>query len=479
MPSSTGTTISLCMIVRNEERHLAECLSPVASLFDEIVIVDTGSTDKTKEIAAGFTDRIFQFSWCDDFSAARNESLRHARGDWVFWLDADDRILPAEVEKLSLLFKSLGRQKHAYLITTVCRSQYDCDGVQYLGHIRLFFRDPAIQWKGRVHEQLSPAPSELGYEVALSDIQIEHLGYSEGSQQLKKAQRDIRLLRMDFAMNPDDTSTLFHLALAYARTSNLPEAKKFLQLLESQTQAGQDWQVRLYVTLADLAKKSGEFHQALEYADRGLAVFPNDIALLYSKAETLYDLDQTDACVEICQRILVLPNTPGCYAGTLGQIKEKWAPLLLANTWLIQGRQGAAIELLNQALENFPNDLRLLYSLGLNNLLSGQSAKLPEIRARMETVRHGRVFSLLLSIDESFQTGNLGGVDEVLEELTQLAPQMARPRILRVEYLERINAPVATYLDACRDVLRFCPNHSEVIQKVAQIESALAERATV
>ena len=81
---------SLCMIVKNEEKSLPKCLESVKDIFDEIVIVDTGSTDRTKITARAFTDKIFDFPWCDDFSAARNFSFSKATGDYIAWLDADD-----------------------------------------------------------------------------------------------------------------------------------------------------------------------------------------------------------------------------------------------------------------------------------------------------------------------------------------------------------------------------------------------------
>lgn len=77
------------MIVKDEAEHLPRCLESCAGLFDEIVVVDTGSTDDTKEIAQSFGAKVFDFEWCDDFAAARNESLRHATGEWMMWLDAD------------------------------------------------------------------------------------------------------------------------------------------------------------------------------------------------------------------------------------------------------------------------------------------------------------------------------------------------------------------------------------------------------
>src|SRR3982750_4635941 len=88
--------VSLTMIVRNEEKNLPRCLESVRGLFDEIVVVDTGSRDRTKEIAAGFGARVSEFAWIDDFAAARNAALGQASSDYAFWLDADDVIEPPE-----------------------------------------------------------------------------------------------------------------------------------------------------------------------------------------------------------------------------------------------------------------------------------------------------------------------------------------------------------------------------------------------
>ena len=93
-------TLSLCMIVKNEEETLPQCLEPVKDVFDQIVVVDTGSEDNTVEIAKNYGAEVHYFPWIDDFSAARNESLKHATGDWIFWLDADDRMERQEALKL-------------------------------------------------------------------------------------------------------------------------------------------------------------------------------------------------------------------------------------------------------------------------------------------------------------------------------------------------------------------------------------------
>ena len=109
VPDADRATVSLTMIAKNEQDHLPKCLESVRRLFDEIVVVDTGSTDRTKEIAREFGAKVFDFVWIDDFAAARNEALSHATCDYAFWLDADDVLEPAEREKLRALFAGLTR----------------------------------------------------------------------------------------------------------------------------------------------------------------------------------------------------------------------------------------------------------------------------------------------------------------------------------------------------------------------------------
>jgi glycosyltransferase involved in cell wall biosynthesis len=96
-------TISVCMIVKDEEDVLERALSSIKDIADEIIIVDTESTDMTKEIAAKFTDKIFDFEWCDDFSKARNYSFSKATQDYCMWLDADDVLLEADQKELMKL----------------------------------------------------------------------------------------------------------------------------------------------------------------------------------------------------------------------------------------------------------------------------------------------------------------------------------------------------------------------------------------
>ena len=164
-------TISLCMIVRNEEAVLARCLDSVKAAVDEIVIVDTGSTDATKEIAARYTGRIYDFAWIDDFSAARNASFAKARMEFTMWLDADDVLLPQDLEEL-LRLKARLDTLDADMVMLPYHTGVDETGAP----LCRFFRERIVRtcipfaWKGRVHEAIQ----HQGRSVRLEKPAVTH-----------------------------------------------------------------------------------------------------------------------------------------------------------------------------------------------------------------------------------------------------------------------------------------------------------------
>lgn len=144
-------TISLCMIVKNEEEVLFNCLNSVKDVVEEIIIVDTGSSDNTKKIAQKFTDKIYDFKWCDDFAKARNFSFSKATKDYILWLDADDYVNDENKDKLLKLKKILNGDVDMYYFL------YDFnDNYQPFYRERLLLRKNNYQFKGKVHEAIIP-----------------------------------------------------------------------------------------------------------------------------------------------------------------------------------------------------------------------------------------------------------------------------------------------------------------------------------
>lgn len=162
-------TVSLCMIVKNEEQTLDRCLASVRDFVDEIVIVDTGSTDKTKEIASRYTDRIVDFEWVNDFAKARNYAFSLATREYVLWLDADDIVLPADAEKFKTIVSNL--EWNTDSVSMHYNLAFDDAGnvTTSLRRNRLVKRERGFRWIGMVHEYL-----EVSGHVVYSDICITH-----------------------------------------------------------------------------------------------------------------------------------------------------------------------------------------------------------------------------------------------------------------------------------------------------------------
>ena len=154
-------SLSLCMIVKNEERVLRRCLESIKDAVDEIVVVDTGSEDNTREIARKYTDKVYNFLWQDDFSGARNFSFSKARGDYIMWLDADDVVEEKDCVKIKNLMKE--PECDVYM----CLYNMGFDSSFY--RERILKRDKNFLWQGFVHEVIAPVG-----RISYTDIEIMH-----------------------------------------------------------------------------------------------------------------------------------------------------------------------------------------------------------------------------------------------------------------------------------------------------------------
>ena len=166
------STISLCMIVKNEEDSLARCLDSVAGLVDEIIIVDTGSDDRTVEIAKKYTSGVYSFPWIDDFAAARNYSFSRAKMDFCMWLDADD-VMEEEHRKEFRAMKN-NLQAETDIVMMKYNVAFDDKGKPTFSYFRerLLRNDGTHIWKGAVHEAIVPAGNILYSEIAVSHKKI-------------------------------------------------------------------------------------------------------------------------------------------------------------------------------------------------------------------------------------------------------------------------------------------------------------------
>ncbi len=215
--------LSVCLIAKDEEKFLAQCLASVRGLADQIIVVDTGSTDRTVEIAKEHGAEVHHFAWSDDFSAARNAALEHATGDWILILDADEELPHESHAPLRKLLRQSSAMAWRLPIIDVGREDEGCSYVP-----RLFRNAPALFYVGRVHEQvfssLEVRRRDWGLDNRLGDAPLRHHGYRpELVKDRNKIQRNLRLLEKAIVELPNEPSLLMNYGLELTRSGN-PEA---------------------------------------------------------------------------------------------------------------------------------------------------------------------------------------------------------------------------------------------------------------
>jgi tetratricopeptide (TPR) repeat protein len=273
------------MIVKNEMATLGRCLDSVRDIVDEIIVVDTGSGDNTKDIAQQYGARVFELPWPDSFAVARNESIRRASGDWILWLDADDHLDEPNRGKLRHLLTGLVEDNIAYAMKCVCVSGQPGAPAAVVDHVRLFRNHPAVHWEHRVHEQIQPALRRAGHHLRFTDIAIMHTGYTDAALRSKKLERNLRLLQLEIAERPDDRFTLFNLGRSYADLGRCAEAIPLLQRSLQHSNNADSITPRLYSILTRCHRRLGQFDEAWSTCQSGNDRCPDDAKLLFLKGQ--------------------------------------------------------------------------------------------------------------------------------------------------------------------------------------------------
>ncbi len=259
--------ISLCIIVKDEADYLAGCLESAKDVVDEIIVVDTGSTDNTKEIARQFGAKIFDFTWVNDFSAARNFSLSKATKDWILYLDADERLTEKSKEIINELKFKL--RKAGYYCKVVSPSA-STGNPSVMKYIRFFRNLQSPKFSGKVHEQIIPDLQKKGFELLDSGIEILHIGYDVDKSKLQsKARRNLELLLNDYKENPS-TYNAFQLGQSYIFLNENELADKYFKIVAERKDLDNEHLAQTYRYLAAFALSQQRFDEAEKLAEVGL-----------------------------------------------------------------------------------------------------------------------------------------------------------------------------------------------------------------
>jgi glycosyltransferase involved in cell wall biosynthesis/cytochrome c-type biogenesis protein CcmH/NrfG len=464
--------VSLCVIAKNEEANLPACLGCAADLVDEIVVVDTGSTGRTKEVAHGLGARVFDFAWVDDFAAARNASLGHARGAWIFWLDADDRLDEANRGRLRALLAGLAQENAAYLMKCLCPTAGQ-PGSVYLDQVRLFPNDPHIRWRYRVHEQILPALELRGTTQQQTDIVIEHTGYCDEALLAGKHERNLRLLHRENEERPGDAFVLFNLAWCYQSLGRWAEADVYGRQSLERARPEQSFVRKLYAVLASVLRRLGRPAEALAFCRDGLARYPHDADLLVQHAWLLYlygDYYGAEACLLACLQ----PGSPAdgpafefaVDPGLRGYITRNNLAVLYRD----QQRFAEAEHQWQAALQEKPDFSDALLGLGEIYLTQQRWPEVEQVLARLREKPKTALQADVLQAQQLMSLRDFAGARQLLGSTIAREPQALAPRLLLSRALWQEGQDWTATAQALREVLALDPNHAEARANLARLE---------
>jgi tetratricopeptide (TPR) repeat protein len=352
-----GLTISLCMIVRDEEAMLGRCLEAAAPAVDEIIVVDTGSVDRTIQIAKSFGARVIERPWTGSFSEARNASFDAATSDWIIYLDADEVLVDAD--QLRTLTGRTWREAFALVETSFTGQDGSGTGMTTTA-LRVFRNRPKYRFEGRIHEQISHRlPSYLPERLEYTDLRVEHYGYLGVVRDSKeKTRRNIELLEAQLAEGGSGGFLHYNLGSEYAAAGDLEaglaELQKSWELVKADlARETPSYAPTLAVRLVRATRRCGRPQEAIERAAEGLTLFPGFTDLVFEQAWAKRELGDPAGAQVLYERCIAMGDAPTRYGPHLG-VGSYLPRLALAELAVADGRAGDARKLLSWCVEQHP-----------------------------------------------------------------------------------------------------------------------------
>lgn len=413
------------MIVKNESAVLPRCLNSVKLLVDEIIIVDTGSTDDTKAIAAAYTDLIFDFEWVDDFAAARNESLRHATGRWILVLDADEYVQSEDHDKLRDYLAGIhpsGPFGLTLPIVNFTRSGYDETQIMTSTGARLFINNHAIRYIEPIHEQLATPEGRPAFENY--PFTLFHTGYTEPIAKTKqKSQRNLSILeKQSRTAKRQDPYFYFVLGNEYASATRHEEALSCYHSSYKGSKPTDAWFFHLLDRLIALEIEQGRQDKAYPFIKQLQKIAPDRTDAYCLEGILFESLGLLNASADVLARCISIAEEAEQHNRTYWSVQPTFGKIIphrmLAEIKRKQGDLPAAVHHWIKLLRLQPKNYPVLQQLAEHLLQTEPADQVREILESLYPIELP-VHALLL-FKMSMNVGNAALVEHYGAELAKL-----------------------------------------------------------
>lgn len=435
---ATGQTLSLCMIVKDEEEMLPKCLGAVADFVDELIVVDTGSTDKTVEIAESFGAKVLHHKWTGDFSEARNIGFDAATSDWKMFLDADEVLVEGEGPKLRELLGHTWREA-IYLVETNYTGDIEHGTSVDHNALRIFRNRPEYRFKDRIHEQIAYALPAIPERFETSTVRIDHFGYlGVVREERDKSRRNIELLEQQIAEGNSSAFVEFNLGSEYLAIDEPLSARRHLQVAWERLENDPDrTRYPFFPSLSSryvrALRHCGEYELVQEVGGEVLRLLPKFTDVVLEQADALQSAGQAEAAEARYRDALAMGDAPTEYAGSRGA-GSFMARQALATLLLSQERHEEAAHELRECLRERPNYLAALQPLAHCLILEGGDGS--AVRAELESlIGELSASALFLLAVPFYERGDIEFSESVLRDSLEIRPGADRARLALVEAL--------------------------------------------
>ena len=493
-------TVTLCMIVRNEERFISQCLTSVRQFVDQMVVVDTGSTDSTIAIARELGAEVHEHPWNGDFSEARNQSIAYATGTWVLVLDADETLAERDARQLRTLaadtrVDGLKLTQRTYLQSAnfVCASANPKDyeeGRQYsdcvnVNVIRFFRNDPRIRYVGRVHELVEPSFQSQNILFNESNLVIHHFGKVGDPAHLEqKKHLYLNLGRQKILDQPQNALAHFELGVQHYELAQYSEC---IPCFKNALELNPDFDLAL-LYIAKAFHMMQRMEEAAQYFQLCLKRFPRSDRVLFDYANFVRDRGNAKAALKLYQKAIVANSTHALALFNMGVLCARTGEPQRGLTFIERAIQlnpenptfhenvarlalpaplmPSAMRLLQRYIERFPNSFECLTGLADMQFKIGRFEEAITLARRAVALEPGRIAPLLTCAHSNLSLGRLEAAEECYHSALLLDAR-SLDSLMNLATIAETRGDKASARSWYLRVLESHPGHTQALKRFA------------